>query len=82
MLQKSKSAIFDGCNPLKYRDTIPDKNVKNWFLQQNHPPSISPPTTAQQVDNAPQLLGRGRQGAFLCRQVKSFLVGVTGGTVR
>jgi hypothetical protein len=34
-LQKSKSAIFDGCNPLKYRDTILDKSVKNRFLQQN-----------------------------------------------
>jgi hypothetical protein len=33
-LQKSKSAIFDGCNPLKYRDTILDKSVKNRFLQQ------------------------------------------------
>jgi hypothetical protein len=36
LLQKSKSAIFDGCNPLKYRDTIFDKSVKNQFLQQNH----------------------------------------------
>jgi hypothetical protein len=36
LLQKSKSAIFDACNPLKYRDTILDKSVKNWFLQQNH----------------------------------------------
>jgi hypothetical protein len=35
LLQKSKSAIFDGCNPLKYRDTIFDKSVKNQFLQQN-----------------------------------------------
>jgi len=35
LLQKSKSAIFDGCNPLKYRDTILDKSVKNRFLQQN-----------------------------------------------
>jgi len=35
LLQKSKSAIFDGCNPLKYRDTILAKSVKNWFLQQN-----------------------------------------------
>jgi hypothetical protein len=35
LLQKSKSAIFDGCNPLKYRDTILDKNVKNQFLQQS-----------------------------------------------
>jgi hypothetical protein len=35
LLQKSKSAIFDACNPLKYRDMILDKNVKNWFLQQN-----------------------------------------------
>jgi DNA invertase Pin-like site-specific DNA recombinase len=34
-LQKSKSAIFDGCHPLKYRDTILDKSVKNRFLQQN-----------------------------------------------
>jgi hypothetical protein len=34
MLQKSKSTIFDGCNPLKYRDTILDKSVKNQFLQQ------------------------------------------------
>jgi hypothetical protein len=37
LLQKSKSAIFDGCNPLKYRDTILDKSVKNQFLQQNPP---------------------------------------------
>lgn len=35
LLQKSKSAIFDGCNPLKYRDTLLDKSVKNQFLQQN-----------------------------------------------
>jgi len=35
LLQKSTSAIFDGCNPLKYRDTIFAKSVKNWFLQQN-----------------------------------------------
>jgi len=35
LLQKSTSAIFDGCNPLKYRDTILDKSVKNRFLQQN-----------------------------------------------
>jgi hypothetical protein len=35
LLQKSKSAIFDGCNPLKYRDTILDKSVKTRFLQQN-----------------------------------------------
>jgi hypothetical protein len=34
-LQKSKSAIFDGYNPLKYRDTILDKSVKTRFLQQN-----------------------------------------------
>jgi len=37
LLQKSTSAIFDGCNPLKYRDTILAKSVKNWFLQQNPP---------------------------------------------
>jgi hypothetical protein len=35
LLQKSKSAIFDGCNALKYRATIFDKSVKNQFLQQN-----------------------------------------------
>jgi hypothetical protein len=35
LLQKSKSAIFDGCNPLKYREAILDKSVKNRFLQQN-----------------------------------------------
>jgi hypothetical protein len=35
LLQKSKSAMFDGCNPLKYLDMIFDKSVKNWFLQQN-----------------------------------------------
>jgi hypothetical protein len=34
LLQKSKSAIFDGCNPLKYQGTILDKGVKNQFLQQ------------------------------------------------
>ena len=37
LLQKSKSPIFDGCNPLKYRDTIFDKSVKNQFLQQTPP---------------------------------------------
>jgi hypothetical protein len=35
LLQKSKSAMFDGGNPLKYEGTILDKNVKNQFLQQN-----------------------------------------------
>jgi hypothetical protein len=35
LLQKSKSALFDGCNPLKCQDTILDKSVKNHFLQQN-----------------------------------------------
>jgi hypothetical protein len=35
-LQESKSAIFGGCNPLKYEGTILDKSVKNQFLQQNH----------------------------------------------
>jgi hypothetical protein len=35
-LQKSKSAIFDGCNPLKYHGIILDKSIKNQFLQQAH----------------------------------------------
>jgi len=30
-----KCDFFDGCNPLKYRDPIFDKSVKNQFLQQN-----------------------------------------------
>jgi hypothetical protein len=33
LLQKSKSAIFDACNPLKYQNMIRDKSVKKWFLQ-------------------------------------------------
>jgi hypothetical protein len=32
---KIKKCDFDSCNPLKYRDTILDKSVKNRFLQQN-----------------------------------------------
>jgi hypothetical protein len=35
LLQKPKSATFDGCNPLKYRDTIFDSSVKNPFLHQS-----------------------------------------------
>jgi hypothetical protein len=36
LLQKSKSAIFGDCNPLKYHDMILDQSIKNQFLQQ-HP---------------------------------------------
>jgi hypothetical protein len=35
LLQKLKSATFDRCNSLKYRDTILDKSAKIQFLQQN-----------------------------------------------
>jgi hypothetical protein len=46
LLQKSKSAIFDGCNPLQDRDAILDKTVKNQFLQQNRGSSTMPPTAS------------------------------------
>jgi hypothetical protein len=41
LLQKSKSAMFDGCNHFKYLDMIFDKSVKNWFLQQNPHDSLT-----------------------------------------
>jgi hypothetical protein len=35
LLHKSKRAMFDAWNPVNYRDTMLDKIVNNWFVQQN-----------------------------------------------
>ena len=68
LLQKSKSAIFDGCNPLTYRDTILDKSVQNWFLQQYR---LSSGLT--------HAVGETRSPAWESLDVQSGLVGDGGG---